>query len=95
MAALMFRNQKSLDALSLKKYAAEAGCVPVRFAADLDSGRYAADVLLEAREGERVGVAGTPFFFVNGVWLKWESTDVAGIRAAVDAALAKAASSRP
>jgi protein-disulfide isomerase len=90
LANLMFKNQKALDTPSLKKYAAEAGCDPARFAADLDNGRYTADVLLEARGGERVGVAGTPMFFVNGVWLKWESTDVAGIRAAVDAALAKA-----
>ena len=28
-------------------------------------------------------------FFVNGVWLRWEATDVKGIRAAVDAAFAK------
>ena len=90
MAALMFRNQKALDTASLKKYGAEAGCDPARFAADLDGNRYTADVLLEAREGERVGVAGTPMFFVNGVWLKWESMDVKGIRAAADAALAKA-----
>lgn len=90
MAGLMFKNQKALDAPSLEKYAVESGCDPARFTADLDAGRYAADVLLEARVGDRAGVAGTPMFFVNGVWLKWESTDVTGIRAAVDAALAKA-----
>jgi protein-disulfide isomerase len=94
MAALMFRNQRALDGPSLKKYAAEAGCDPSRFAADLDGGRLTADVLLEARAGERAGVSGTPTFFVNGVWLKWESTDVPGIRAAVDAALAKASSAK-
>ena len=91
VADLLFRNQKALDTPSLKKYAAEAGCDAARFAADLDGGRYAADVLLEARDGERVGVAGTPMFYVNGVWLRWESADVAGIRAAVDAALGGAA----
>lgn len=90
LAPRMFRNQNALDTPSLKKRAAEAGCDAARFAADLDRGRYTANVLLEARDGERYGVAGTPFFFVNGVWLKWESTDVKGIRAAVEAALAKA-----
>jgi protein-disulfide isomerase len=95
LAGLMFRNQEALDTPSLKKYAADAGCDPVRFAADLDSGRFAADVLLEQRGGERIAVDGTPMFFVNGVWLRWESTDVAGIRAAVDAALAKAGVAPP
>ena len=50
-----------------------------------------ADVLLEARGGGRAGIVGTPMFFVNGVWVRWEATDVKGIRSAVDAALAKAA----
>ena len=89
-AGILFRNQQALDAASLRKYAAEAGCDATRFAADLDSGRFEADVLLEERRGERLGVDGTPAFFVNGVWLRWESGDVAGIRAAVDAALVKA-----
>ncbi len=95
LATLLFRNQKVLDVPSLRTYAAEAGCDPARFAADFDSGRFATDALLELRDGERVGVDGTPMFFVNGVWLKWESTDVAGIRDAVDAALAKARRAAP
>lgn len=95
LAGLMFRNQNALDTPSLKKRASEAGCDPTRFAAALDGGRYTLDVLLEARDGERYGVAGTPYFFVNGVWLKWEATDVKGIRAAVDAALGKPAPAAP
>jgi protein-disulfide isomerase len=90
MARLMFRNQKALDDAALKRYAAEAGCDPARFAADLDSRRFRTDVLLEVRAGGRAGVDGTPTFFVNGRWLPWEAADVAGIRAAVDAALVKA-----
>lgn len=86
----MFRNQEALDVPSLKKYAAASGCDAARFAADVDGGRYTADVLLEERGAVRVGVVGTPMFYVNGVWLRWESTDVRGIRAAVDAALARA-----
>ncbi len=94
LASLLFKNQKALDTPSLKKYAAEAGCDGARFSAELDGGRYAADVLLEERGGERVGVAGTPTFYVNGAWLTWESMDIAGIRAAVDAGLAQAAAAR-
>ncbi len=95
LAGIMFRNQKMLDVPSLRKYAAEAGCDAERFVADVDGGRLAPDVLLEQRGGERLGVDGTPMFFVNGVWLRWESTDVAGIRAAVDAALVKAGVAPP
>ena len=95
LAGIMFRNQDTLDTASLRKYAAEAGCDATRFAEDLDSRRFAADVLLEKRGGERVGVDATPMFFVNGLWLRWESTGVAGIRAAVDAALTKAGVAPP
>lgn len=95
LAGIMFRNQKDLDTPSIRKYAAEAGCDAERLAADVDGDRFAADVLLEQRDGERLGVDGTPMFFVNGVWLRWESTDVAGIRAAVDAALARAGVAPP
>ena len=95
MAALLFHNQDALGPASLKAHAARAGCEATRFAADLDGGRYTADVLLEERDGERIGVVATPMFFVNGVWLRWESTDVKGIRAAVDAALARAGATPP
>jgi protein-disulfide isomerase len=95
LAGIMFRNQNTLDPAALRKYAAEAGCDAQRFAEDLDSRRFGVDVLLEQRGGERVGVDGTPMVFVNGVWLRWESTDVPGIRAAVDAALAKAGVAPP
>jgi protein-disulfide isomerase len=89
IATLMFRNQNALDIPSLKRYAAEAGCDPARFAADLDSGRFGTVALLERREGDRVGVAGTPSFFVNGVPVLWDGT-VASLRTAVGVALARA-----
>jgi protein-disulfide isomerase len=89
-ASVLFRNQKALDPASLKKYASDLGLDAARFAADLDGGRFAGEVLLEKRAGIRAGVLGTPFVFVNGVWLRWDKSDVAGVRALVDAAFAAA-----
>lgn len=88
-ADLLFRNQSSLDVASLKRYAAEAGLDAARFSADLDGGRYAAEVLLERRSGLRAGVLGTPAVFVNGVWLPWDKTSADDVREAVDRALAR------
>ena len=90
-ASILFRNQKALDPLSLKKYAAEVGLDVARFAADLDGGRFAGEVLLEKRDGIRAGVLGTPFVFVNGVWLRWDKAEIADVRALVDGALSRAA----
>ncbi len=91
-AGILFRNQKALDVPSLKKYAVDAGLDPARFSADLDGGRFAAEVLLEKRSGIRAGVVGTPWMFVNGAWLRWDRTGIPDIRAAVDGAFARAGS---
>lgn len=88
-ADVLFKNQKALDASSLKRYAAETGLDVARFAADLDGGRYAADVLLERRAAVRAGCIGTPTFLVNGAVLRPNESTLEGIRAAVDAALAR------
>ncbi len=37
-----------------------------RFESDYESGRYAALVQADFREGQRIGVNGTPTFFING-----------------------------
>jgi protein-disulfide isomerase len=42
------------------------GLDPVAFGQCLDSGRHAALVQRDAEAGARVGVSGTPAFFVNG-----------------------------
>ena len=89
-AELLYRNQRSLDLASLKRYAAGLRLDTSRFSRELDGGRYTADVLLERRLAERVAARGTPTFFVNGVLLSWESYSVEGFRAAIDAAFARA-----
>ena len=86
-SSMLFKNQKALDAASLRKYAADLGLDAARFAADLDGGGYAAEVLLDKRSGVRAGVAGTPQVFVNGVWLPRGAREAAEVGAIVDAAL--------
>jgi protein-disulfide isomerase len=50
----------------LTAYATQLGLNSVVFKTCLDSGKYAAAVQKDEDEGERVGVQGTPAFFING-----------------------------
>ena len=85
---LLFKNQKSLDIESLKKFATQAGLDRARFDADLASGKFAADIRRDIEEGEQYGIEGTPTIFVNGVVLTTLSAD--GLREAIDKGLARA-----
>ena len=62
----MFDNPAALKATDLKKTAAALGLETGRFAQCLDSGRFKADIEADHIEGARLGVTGTPTFFVNG-----------------------------
>ncbi|HXH38088.1 MAG TPA: thioredoxin domain-containing protein [Thermoanaerobaculia bacterium] len=88
-AHLLFANQKALDVASLKKYAAQAGLDTTKFENDLDSGTFAPDVFDEKRRGQRAGVDSTPTFFLNGVEQGPSFYTLEGMRAAIDAELAK------
>ena len=82
---LLFQRQKALDVSSLKKYATELGLNRAAFDAALDSGKYAAEVSNDLRQGELYGIDSTPTIFVNGVALSSLSADF--LRAAIDRAL--------
>jgi protein-disulfide isomerase len=90
-ADLLFKRQDALDVPSLKKYATEIGLARPRFDAELDSGKYAAEVKHDVDDGDIYGVNGTPTIFVNGVVLNALSPEA--LRAAIDRALAKPTSS--
>lgn len=62
----LFANQNALDTVSLKKYARELGLDGAKFDACLDSGEKKPIVISELRLGEKLGITGTPTFFVNG-----------------------------
>jgi len=53
----------------LKSYAGELGLNLDTFNACVDSEKYKSEVLQDQREGQLVGVTGTPAFFINGRFL--------------------------
>ncbi len=50
----------------LKKWAKDTGVDTKTFDQCLDSGRYQDEVAKDKADGDRVGIEGTPFFFING-----------------------------
>lgn len=66
MHDLLFANQLALTRDDLAGYAARLGLDVSRFKRDLDSERLRQHVEADRAEGERLGVKGTPTFFVNG-----------------------------
>jgi protein-disulfide isomerase len=62
----LFANQQALDRPSLEKYAEELGLNMSRFKADLDAQKYKSQIESETKEGQAVGVNGTPAVFING-----------------------------
>jgi protein-disulfide isomerase len=62
----LFASPPKSSAEILKGLAKEAGLDLVRFETCFDSGKYQAAVKKDIDEGQRVGVTGTPAFFING-----------------------------
>ena len=60
---LLFANQEHLEDEDLIRYGQELG---IDIADDLRSGRYAGKVRQDYEEGLRLGVQGTPTFFIAG-----------------------------
>lgn len=90
---MLYRNQQALDVPSLKKYASDLGLDRARFDADLDSGKYAAEVSHDVEEGKAYGVNATPTIFINGVRLL-DLSDRA-IKAGIDSAFERAGQKPP
>lgn len=64
--AVLFRNQSALGVDKLKQYATELGLDRARFDSSLDSGKFAEKVQRDVLDGRKLGVNGTPTFYVNG-----------------------------
>ncbi|MGD8895117.1 MAG: thioredoxin domain-containing protein [Acidobacteriota bacterium] len=62
----LWKNQSKLTVPDLKQHAGALGLDTAAFAQCLDSGRHAALVKSDTEAGERLGVTGTPAFFING-----------------------------
>lgn len=62
----VFAHQSELDRAGLEKRAAELGLDAGRFRGALDGDGFAARLAADQAEANRLGVTGTPTFFVNG-----------------------------
>ncbi len=62
----LFANQRALDRVSLERYAEELKLDMGKFKAAMDSNKYDAQISADMAEATRVGVNGTPSFFING-----------------------------
>ena len=84
---LLYNNQNSLDAASLKELATRINLDRKRFDADLDGEKFADEVRKDMADGNSYGITGTPTIFVNGVKIRHLS--VTGFRTAIERALKK------
>jgi protein-disulfide isomerase len=65
----LFDHQNAMDNSSLKKYAADLGLDTALFDRCLESGAMAEEVQKDFYESARIGIRGTPTFFINGLRL--------------------------
>ncbi len=70
MHDLIFADQKNLDPETFFGYATQLGLDEERFKADFLSPEVKKRVDDDAREAAKLGVTGTPGFFVNGRFLR-------------------------
>jgi protein-disulfide isomerase len=86
MHAALFENQDALEPEDLVSYGRAIGLDVSRFVDELRSGMYRPRITRDFRSGVRMGVNGTPTFFING-----ERLDAPWDPATLSAALARAA----
>jgi protein-disulfide isomerase len=65
----LFANQRAIKEPNLKQYAADLQLDTEAFNSCLASGKFTDQVKTDQREGQAVGVTGTPAFFINGRFL--------------------------
>jgi protein-disulfide isomerase len=65
MHDILFENSQDLSVPALKRYAAKIVLNDDQFNACLESGKYAGEIEKEIAEGTKVGVSGTPSFFIG------------------------------
>ncbi|MDE2058671.1 MAG: thioredoxin domain-containing protein [candidate division NC10 bacterium] len=62
----LFESQAQATTADFKRFAEQLKLNPSRFATCLDSGKHAGAVAADIQEGSRLGITGTPTFFING-----------------------------
>jgi protein-disulfide isomerase len=62
----LFQNQTALDKANLEKYAQDVGLNMAKYKADVEASKFKSTIEAETKEGQAVGVNGTPAVFING-----------------------------
>jgi protein-disulfide isomerase len=65
----LFANQQALTPADLRRYAADLHLDPARFERSVTDEVTRQAVLADTQQASRLGVSGTPAFFINGVYL--------------------------
>jgi protein-disulfide isomerase len=65
----LFANQQKLEPEQLKEHATAVGLDAAKFSECLDGGKMASAVQTDMAAGKKLGINGTPAFFINGVML--------------------------
>jgi protein-disulfide isomerase len=84
---VMFNEQDRLDVSSLKEKARRLGMNQKNFDSCLDSGKYVEQVQRDQAEGMKLGIAGTPAVFLNGIELKGGAVSFETVRTAIQSEL--------
>jgi len=90
---LLFAASGKLDSASLVQYAKNAAINESAFKTCLDSGKFRAAIEQDVQEGRRLGVTGTPAFFINGIFTSGAKS-AAAFEKIIDAELTAAKSRR-
>jgi len=69
MHDMIFENQRDLDPATFERYAAELGLDVDQFKRDVASAEVKDRIAQDMKEAQKLGVSGTPAFFVNGRFL--------------------------
>ena len=84
----LFANYRQLNRQNVLLWANQIGLNMEKFVADLDSGKYAATIKRDVKDGEVAGVFGTPSFFINGQHYNGP-LELRAVKPILDAELAK------
>jgi protein-disulfide isomerase len=84
---VLLQNQSSLSVEKLKSYATQLGLDRTRFDAALDSRKFAEMVQTDLDDGIKLGLKGTPSFFINGRRVTAKSYEE--LKESINAALTK------
>jgi len=71
----MFDNQTKLTTDDLKKYAGEVGLDVDKFTSDLDSSKYKETVQNGFKDGDKLGIQGTPTIYIDNRLVNFRSYD--------------------